>query len=241
VPGRCHQLGTRAYALGDADTAINLLQQALQLRLDAGDAEGAANTRHNLEFIRRGGQPPPKTNGGGPNGGGWGARALVAGVVAVLAAGAAVAVVARGGDDPPPADSAPPTVTIASPKNGATFEAGATVKASFHCDDDVALATCTGTAGGDDVDKGDDLPNEPGPHTLTVRASDEAGNVTSASATYAVGPRRAPTGVPPAETAVPPAETTVPRPRRRCPRPRPPSRPQRPPSRPRRPPSRQET
>ena len=51
-----HQLGTRAYGVGDADTARASLQQALALRERIGDHAGAAATRQNLRVV--GGRTP---------------------------------------------------------------------------------------------------------------------------------------------------------------------------------------
>jgi len=46
-----HQLGTRALCLGDRDTALNALSEALELRQGLGDANAIAVTRHNLELL----------------------------------------------------------------------------------------------------------------------------------------------------------------------------------------------
>jgi PKD repeat protein len=54
-----HERGTRAGLLGDMATAASDLEQALQLRLDAGDTAAAAITRHNMEYL--GLLPPPPT------------------------------------------------------------------------------------------------------------------------------------------------------------------------------------
>lgn len=53
-----HQLGTRALCLGDTFTARVHLSEALRIRESLGDIDGAAVTRHNLEFLS-GPQPPP--------------------------------------------------------------------------------------------------------------------------------------------------------------------------------------
>jgi hypothetical protein len=52
-----HQVGTRAFCLGEADAARNFLTQALELREALGDRIGAAITRHNLDLLL--GPPPP--------------------------------------------------------------------------------------------------------------------------------------------------------------------------------------
>ena len=56
-----HQLGTRAYALGDADTAISLLEQALELRSAARRRRGRG--RHTPQ---PGLHPPRRPTGGRP-------------------------------------------------------------------------------------------------------------------------------------------------------------------------------
>jgi hypothetical protein len=55
-----HQLGTRALCLGDAFTARANLSEALRIRESLGDVDGAAVTRHNLDFLS-GPPPPPRT------------------------------------------------------------------------------------------------------------------------------------------------------------------------------------
>ena len=52
-----HQLGTRALCLGDAGSARSQLYQALRIRESLHDIDGAAATRHNLDFLTG---PPPK-------------------------------------------------------------------------------------------------------------------------------------------------------------------------------------
>ena len=100
-----HQLGTRAYCLGEVPAAVATLQEALQLRERIGERAAAEVTRYNLEFIA---SPPPAGDGGGGGGGGGGSGpatriALVVALVAALAvAGAAVAVGLGGGEDPTP-------------------------------------------------------------------------------------------------------------------------------------------
>ncbi len=48
-----HHVGTRAYLRGDEVGAVESLEEALDLRRRLRDGEGAAVTRHNLEFIPR--------------------------------------------------------------------------------------------------------------------------------------------------------------------------------------------
>jgi hypothetical protein len=85
-------------------------------------------------------------------------------------------------------DATPPTVTLTSPANGATYTEGKVVDASYSCTD-VNLATCAGpVASGAAIDT-----STLGKHTFTVTATDAAGNTTSRSATYTVtAPSQAP-------------------------------------------------
>lgn len=46
-----HQLGTRAWSLGEVDAGIEMLQRALKTRQDLDEQVGAAASRHNLEVI----------------------------------------------------------------------------------------------------------------------------------------------------------------------------------------------
>ncbi len=109
-----HQLGTRAYCLGEVPAAVAMLQEALELRERIGERAAAEVTRYNLEFIA---SPPPAGDGGGGGGGGGGSGpatriALVVALVAALAvAGAAVAVGLGGGEDPTPTSTVVPIVT----------------------------------------------------------------------------------------------------------------------------------
>lgn len=73
-----HQLGTRAYCLGDVTGAVEALEEALRIRERLGEDAGAAATRHNLEFIAA---PPTGDNEDGgdvPNRSGPRRRALLA-------------------------------------------------------------------------------------------------------------------------------------------------------------------
>ena len=62
-----HQIGSRALGLGDGDVARANLTEALQIREDRGDGDGAAVTRHNLGLLSGGHRP----GGWRRRGGGW--------------------------------------------------------------------------------------------------------------------------------------------------------------------------
>jgi hypothetical protein len=80
------------------------------------------------------------------------------------------------------ADTTAPTVTIASPAQGATFVKGASVTVSYSCTDDVAVADCVGTlANGAALDT-----SVAGPGSFTVTAHDTAGNPATVTNTYNV-------------------------------------------------------
>jgi hypothetical protein len=213
-----HQLGTRTYALGgDESAAVELLEDALGRRNDARDAEGAANTQHNLDFIRGGGGAHDGEDGRPPDDGGWHwpGRGVLAGAGATLAlVVVVVAVVALAGNDSsdgggggaaPRADIREPAVRIIRPGDGATFTVGDRIRARFQCKDDQPDVVCRAAvrrgardrpkslkaSGWKRVGRGDDLPNELGRYTLTVIARDAAGNRARDSATYAVQPAAA--------------------------------------------------
>jgi hypothetical protein len=86
---------------------------------------------------------------------------------------------------------APPTVTIASPPDGARFGLLRMLldrpRARFSCADDIAVATCSATADGRPIDDGAPLPAGLGAHTLTVTATDDAGHTHSETRSYRVG------------------------------------------------------
>ncbi|HEY1566052.1 MAG TPA: Ig-like domain-containing protein, partial [Solirubrobacteraceae bacterium] len=87
--------------------------------------------------------------------------------------------------------SAPPTVTITAPANGQSYHGTAVPAAAFTCHPDAhsALQACTAKADGQAVAKGAVMPSTPGPHTLTVTATDADGSSSPAtSATYTVFP-----------------------------------------------------
>ncbi len=79
-------------------------------------------------------------------------------------------------------DTTPPTVTITTPAQGATFVQGQPVTVSFGCTDDVAVADCVGTvANGAALDT-----SAVGPGSFTVTAHDTAGNPKTVTNTYSV-------------------------------------------------------
>ena len=90
-------------------------------------------------------------------------------------------------------DTVPPTVTIASPADGARFGLLQILvqrpRARFSCADDTAVATCSATADGRPIANGAPLPATFGAHTLTVTATDGAGNTHSETRSYRVALR----------------------------------------------------
>lgn len=78
-----------------------------------------------------------------------------------------------------------PTVSIASPANGATYYVGQAVTADYSCSDtDSTITACDGpVADGAAVDTA-----TPGTKTFTVNATDSEGGTGSASSTYTVAP-----------------------------------------------------
>jgi hypothetical protein len=87
-------------------------------------------------------------------------------------------------------DATPPTVTITSPADGARFGLVQIVlqrpRARFSCADDTEVASCTATADGRPIANGAPLPATFGAHTLTVTATDAAGNTHSETRSYRV-------------------------------------------------------
>jgi hypothetical protein len=123
-----HQLGTRAYALGRPAAAVELLEDALHRRESLGDRPGAANTRHNLEFI--GGDGPAheddEPDDEGPPGDDRHRRVAGRGVLAILAAIAVLllgTVVALGGTGHG-TESAPPISSGSDAPGSSTQPAG---------------------------------------------------------------------------------------------------------------------
>jgi hypothetical protein len=81
-------------------------------------------------------------------------------------------------------DTTPPTITLASPADGATYIVGQQVSASFSCDDGngSGMHGCKG-----DLADGSQLDTTTvGAHTFTVTAYDRAGNVARTTHSYSV-------------------------------------------------------
>ena len=86
---------------------------------------------------------------------------------------------------------APPTVTIAAPADGHSYNGNAVPAADFTChpDPNSALQACAAQADGNTVADGAAMPSTPGRHTLTVTATDADGSSSPATtATYTVFP-----------------------------------------------------
>ncbi len=80
-------------------------------------------------------------------------------------------------------DATPPKATIVTPGSGATYTQGQTVKASYSCTDTTSgVGSCTGTVAND---TNLDLSTT-GSKLFSVKASDQAGNSTTSSLSYAV-------------------------------------------------------
>ena len=88
-------------------------------------------------------------------------------------------------------DETAPTVTIATPQDGAVYKRGEQVAANYSCADEPGgsgIDTCVGdVANGAGVDT-----STLGQHTFTVNATDRAGNTGSRSVTYTVVDATAP-------------------------------------------------
>jgi hypothetical protein len=82
-----------------------------------------------------------------------------------------------------PADATAPTISITSPADGATYQQGASIYASYSCSDSAdSSPQCTGTVpNGSAIDTG-----TTGTKTFTVTAKDSAGNTNQKSVTYYV-------------------------------------------------------
>jgi hypothetical protein len=103
----------------------------------------------------------------------------VLGVAAVLAALPAAAAAQTA-----PADTTPPTITIVSPVEGASYAKDSALAASFNCTDDTdpVVSDCAGTvANGAAIDT-----SVAGPGTFTVTAHDAAGNPQTKTVHYSV-------------------------------------------------------
>ncbi len=81
-------------------------------------------------------------------------------------------------------DQTAPTIALNTPANGATFLLNQVVNADFSCTDSLsALASCVGSVlNGSAIDT-----SSVGSKSFSVNASDNAGNTSSASASYSVG------------------------------------------------------
>jgi sugar lactone lactonase YvrE len=82
-------------------------------------------------------------------------------------------------------DEAPPTVTIATPANGASYALGSVVNAAYSCVDGLSgVAACAGTvASGGPIDT-----SSVGTKTFNVNAADVAGNIAASTVSYTVAP-----------------------------------------------------
>jgi hypothetical protein len=88
-------------------------------------------------------------------------------------------------------DVTAPSITLATPSQGAVYDLGQQVAASYSCADEAGgsgLASCTGTvANGSSVDT-----SSVGDKSFTVNATDNAGNPASRTVSYTVVDRAAP-------------------------------------------------
>ncbi|MDH3629288.1 MAG: hypothetical protein OES25_16755, partial [Acidobacteriota bacterium] len=103
-------------------------------------------------------------------------------------------------------DTAPPTITIDTPWEGAVFVEGAVVPASYSCEDPPpgasGVATCIG-----DIPVGEPIDTlGQGPHQFTVSATDVDGNASSATVNYTVSGTDV---TPPSVTLTAPADDAV--------------------------------
>jgi hypothetical protein len=85
-------------------------------------------------------------------------------------------------------DKAPPTVTISTPAPGAAYTLNQPVTATYSCSDvGSGVASCTAKVGSTSIANGGAIPTSAvGVYTLTVTATDVAGNTTVQSVTYDV-------------------------------------------------------
>jgi len=173
-----HQLGSLAICLDQPREAAAQLHEALRIREQLGDKQGAELTRHNLGQLSAGG---PGSTGGGPvpRGPRGPYRARLLAILAIIAAAVvAVIVLTRGG----PAGGAP-KITISQPVDGATYPAGRVVHADYSCfaSRSAKLTSCRGT-----VPNGAPLDTAVGTHTFEVIATDQRGRSAAARVTYSV-------------------------------------------------------
>ena len=101
-------------------------------------------------------------------------------VLAVLPAGSAMA----------QSDITPPTIAIVTPEEGASYEQGRLVTASYSCADEVApLPSCDGSVAGSAVPNGTAINTSAlGNYEFTVLAKDGAGNTKTTTRHYSVVP-----------------------------------------------------
>jgi hypothetical protein len=103
-------------------------------------------------------------------------------------------------------DTTGPTISIVSPQDGASFQLGATVDASYSCADEAGgsgLATCSGpVASGSPIDT-----STAGAKSFAVTATDLAGNTATKSVHYTVSAPAAP-GPPTVSIKTPAASAT---------------------------------
>jgi hypothetical protein len=141
-----HQLGTRDFAVGRPNEAVDQLERALEIRNEIDDAQGVAATRHNLDVIASAGDPssPRRTRRG--------LRALpplaliIILVALVAAVGIYVATASSNGDNTPPPTAVELVVqrtgdgggTITSDPDGITC--GEVCAAKFSASGQISLA-----------------------------------------------------------------------------------------------------
>ncbi|MGH3022645.1 MAG: hypothetical protein ACRDNI_03220 [Gaiellaceae bacterium] len=173
-----HELGTLFLGAEDAAAANSELREALRIREELGDEEGAEVTQHNLAVLR-GTLGAPRPDGLRPA---W-IAAIVAGVLLLVAGGVAVALLLRDGDNgPPPADTTPPVVSFTETPDDPTEELSASF--SFEADERVRTFECRLDDGAfEECVSPQNIPGPlgVGPHVFAVRAVDFADNVGEAA------------------------------------------------------------
>ena len=116
-----HQQGTLAFCQDQLDDAYQLLQQALTLRMQIGDNDGASITRHNLRLLKLPDAPPPPRSS-------MPRRALhtlggVAATLALVVSTVAITGVMRSGGSADGKPTGPPS-TSATHANGSSSASG---------------------------------------------------------------------------------------------------------------------
>jgi hypothetical protein len=89
---------------------------------------------------------------------------------------------------PAPKDTARPTISLHTPRNGAHYKQGSRVSASYSCHDNTGgsgIATCKGTIANDQSIN----TAHAGRHSFSVTARDHAGNITTRIIHYTVNPK----------------------------------------------------